>query len=372
MSAPIFPNPIFEGSEKRIEVDFSIKSGFGSEGLRGFTRSHLDELMTLARCEIVSSRSNDFFDAYVLSESSLFVYPAKWVLKTCGTTKLLNSVPRLLELAAEHGLATERVKYTRASYLNPGQQEFPHTAFDHEVDFLKEHFGSLGDGGKHYVLGDETSGLQWHVYMAAAGEAKTRPVYNMEICMTHLCRDAAQQFYRTEHFVSAEHTTRETGILHVKPGAIIDDYVFEPCGYSMNGILDTGLMTIHITPEDGFSYASLEVSGHKEDLVDPHELLAKAVKIFNPGSITMTLTRDQFDSTASTWGAMKVCPDGYSFVGAAVQETLHGGRVCFYNLNSDSASKIAPSSPVTVLENAVSLGGSESDTEPYEILQALS
>jgi hypothetical protein len=81
--------------------------------------------MTLAACTIVSSRSNDGLDAYVLSESSLFVYPNKFVLKTCGTTKLLNSVPRLLELAGELGLAPRRCKYSRASFLFPDQQVSP-------------------------------------------------------------------------------------------------------------------------------------------------------------------------------------------------------------------------------------------------------
>jgi ornithine decarboxylase/S-adenosylmethionine decarboxylase len=43
--------------------------------------------------------------------------------------------------------------------------------------------------------------------------------------------------------------TTETGIRRLVPAADIDDYVFEPCGYSMNGILGGGFMTIHITPE---------------------------------------------------------------------------------------------------------------------------
>ena len=78
--------------------------------------------MGLAACTIVSSRTNESLDAYVLSESSLFVYPTKWVLKTCGTTKLLAAVPRLLELAAGLAMTPRRCCYSRASFLFPEQQ----------------------------------------------------------------------------------------------------------------------------------------------------------------------------------------------------------------------------------------------------------
>lgn len=86
------PNPIFEGSEKRLEVHFTdVESSTPSaSGLRAIPRSTLDTLMELAACEIVSCTSNAMLDSYVLSESSLFVYPKTWILKTCGTTKLLN------------------------------------------------------------------------------------------------------------------------------------------------------------------------------------------------------------------------------------------------------------------------------------------
>jgi Adenosylmethionine decarboxylase len=88
----VLPNPVFEGSEKRIEVEFGHASHHeeAAAGLRALSRATLDDLMALAACEIVSKTSNDTFDAYVLSESSLFVHPTTWVLKTCGTTRLLD------------------------------------------------------------------------------------------------------------------------------------------------------------------------------------------------------------------------------------------------------------------------------------------
>lgn len=112
----VWPSPVFEGSEKRLEVDFTPSS---HSGLRSISRQQLDQLMTEAGCCIVSDRHNDKFDAYVLSESSLFVFPHKLVLKTCGTTKILHAIPMLLELAASKGCSLKRCKYSRASFLYP-------------------------------------------------------------------------------------------------------------------------------------------------------------------------------------------------------------------------------------------------------------
>ena len=90
----VLPNPVFEGSEKRIELQFKHDQAEGcSVGLRELKRDTLNHLMSQAACEIVSKTSNDVFDAYVLSESSLFVHPTTWVLKTCGATQLLSCLP---------------------------------------------------------------------------------------------------------------------------------------------------------------------------------------------------------------------------------------------------------------------------------------
>ena len=114
--AAAWPTPVFEGSEKRLEVDFAPSD---RKGLRSLSREQLNQLMTDAGCCIVSDRHNAQFDAYVLSESSLFVFPHKLVLKTCGTTKILHAIPLLLELAASTGCILKRCKYSRASFLYP-------------------------------------------------------------------------------------------------------------------------------------------------------------------------------------------------------------------------------------------------------------
>lgn len=118
----IHPNPIFEGMEKRLEIDFRLGPNSPAQGLRAIPRETLDELMTLAACCIVSNRSNAAIDAYVLSESSLFITETKWVLKTCGTTRLLNAIPRLMEVTQSLGLTPRRCKYSRATFLFPQLQ----------------------------------------------------------------------------------------------------------------------------------------------------------------------------------------------------------------------------------------------------------
>ena len=80
----------FEGPEKTLEVVFRRKGdtqgpkticpsnavGDGTQkiGLRSLSRGDLDLICARARVTILSRKSNTYVDAYVLSESSLFVY----------------------------------------------------------------------------------------------------------------------------------------------------------------------------------------------------------------------------------------------------------------------------------------------------------
>ena len=66
--------------------------------------------------------SNDYLDAYVLSESSLFIYPYMLVLKTCGTTTLLRCIQVLLAAAHGIGLSMDWIGYSRKNFLFPDDQ----------------------------------------------------------------------------------------------------------------------------------------------------------------------------------------------------------------------------------------------------------
>lgn len=111
----------FEGSEKRLEIDFSMNAA-SPLGLRQISRTCLDEWMHHTHCIIISSSHLSEFDAYVLSESSLFITPGMVILKTCGTTRILDGLSMFLTVAANLGMQPKRVKYSRASFLFPDAQ----------------------------------------------------------------------------------------------------------------------------------------------------------------------------------------------------------------------------------------------------------
>lgn len=288
----------FEGFEKRLEISFLEPSVFldpEGKGLRALTKSQLDEILTPAACTIVSSLSNSFVDSYVLSESSLFVYPYKIIIKTCGTTKLLFSIPHILRLADSLSLSVKSVRYTRGSFIFPGAQSYPHRSFSEEVALLDGYFGKLNSGSKAFVMGGSANNPQrWHVYSASSTDksaACDKPVYTLEMCMTGLDKKKASVFFKT-HSVSASEMTISSGIRNILPSSEICDFEFDPCGYSMNSIEGDAVSTIHVTPEDGFSYASFETVGYDLKALNFKELVNRVLVCFGPGEFSVAVHAD--------------------------------------------------------------------------------
>ncbi|KAL7531481.1 hypothetical protein ACHAWF_003783 [Thalassiosira exigua] len=330
---------VFEGPEKTLEVVFrripglehlsdlaasddeaSSVTSAGSDpiseiggavvrtGLRSLPRFDLDRICARARCSILSRLSNRYLDAYVLSESSLFVYPRMIVLKTCGTTTLLRCVAVLIELGKKVGLEVDWLGYSRKNFSFPGDQAFPHGSFHQEMEYLYSH-RSLCErlDGNGYTLGPVT-GDHWFVFVAdhtrrASPDGDHDADRVLNIMMFDIDEDVAQKFYYDRYEARngpdetedesvrriSDEQTDAAGIRALVPGAKIDARAFEPCGYSMNAILFHSYSTMHITPEGGSSYASFETN---QKLKNYAPLVGNVVRTFRPRRFVITLMAD--------------------------------------------------------------------------------
>jgi len=322
----------FEGFEKRLEISFFEPGIFvdpEGKGLRALSKAQLDEILGPAECTIVDSLSNERVDSYVLSESSLFVYPYKIIIKTCGTTKLLLAVPPILRLAASLSIKVKNVHYSRGSFIFPGAQSFPHRNFSEEVAVLDEYFGKLGGGSKAFVMGSPRKPQKWHVYSATAETTTTHDadsIYTLEMCMTGLDREKASVFFKSQSASAAE-MTEKSGIRKILPNSEICDFDFDPCGYSMNAIEGPAISTIHITPEDGFSYASFEAVGYDPKTVDLKQLVERVLACFQPSDFSVAVHASIAGKLLEQNCALDV--NGYSREEGAVEEFGMCGSVLY-------------------------------------------
>ncbi|KAI9828386.1 MAG: spermidine resistance protein [Thelocarpon impressellum] len=184
-------NNVFEGPEKLLEVWFSaspdaLPSSAGPSGLKAVSANEWKDMLDLVNCKVLSVVESDHVDAYLLSESSMFVFPHKLILKTCGTTTLLCGLPRMLEIAAlsagfPHAVPNPskgvlaaatpyRVFYSRKNFLFPDQQRGPHRSWRDEVRYLDKMFL----GGSAYMVG-KMNGEHWYLYLTGPATALTPP-----------------------------------------------------------------------------------------------------------------------------------------------------------------------------------------------------
>lgn len=143
-------------------------------------------MLELVNCKVLSLVESEYVDAYLLSESSMFVFPHKLILKTCGTTTLLSGLPRILEIAAlvagfPHALANQRIGtgiaakpyrvfYSRKNFLFPDRQRGPHRSWRDEVKSLDRLFL----GGSAYLIG-KMNGEHWYLYLTEPNTILTPP-----------------------------------------------------------------------------------------------------------------------------------------------------------------------------------------------------
>jgi len=243
---------VFEGVEKRIEIVFNNDTIFTSS-LRSMPDEDIKEILDAAKCSILVKNTRSMFDAYILSESSLFVYDHKIIILTCGTTSLLLSIPVILQKASLLGLSCDACQFTRGKYLFPNKQNYPHTSFNEECDYLNKIVPEL----EHKFVSNNN---------------RSKEIANSKyVWQTYTHEDDILKFEKTVYYniTLGPNYINEIRMILQKYIDSYDDYIFTPCGYSLNAYKDSGYITIHVTPQLNCSYVSIEsynIEGINNDL----------------------------------------------------------------------------------------------------------
>ncbi len=255
---------VFEGSEKKIEIVVSDSTG----DLRLLGRKYWEKIVSKCNAEIISEIKNDEMIAYLLSESSLFVWKNSILMITCGKTSLVNS---LLEFVKDFGvLNIENVLFQRK---NEYYSHLQVSNFYDDLDLLKELLP-----GSAWRLG-ELDGHHNFIFYYEQTTAKFENDKTLELLMYNLEEEVGETL-RSEN-LNIKNIRDILGLDSIFYDYQIDDFLFSPCGYSVNGIKDDSYFTIHLTPEKDGSYVSFETN---DERLGHDELVSHFIKKLRPKS----------------------------------------------------------------------------------------
>ena len=339
LSATLDSTEAFEGPEKLLEIWFYPKTNDIPTNPTGKKLTLRDipvetwvQILNLVKCEILSIKDTPVMNAFLLSESSLFVYDHRLTLKTCGTTTTLLCLPYLFEVIErdlgwnfkssgdKNRFEPYKVFYSRRAFMFPSKQRSVHKSWADEVEYLNNFFCN----GKAYVVGRYDEGKHWNLYVTDTKKQQEDIVEEdedetLEILMTGLNPSCAEKFVSNRiinhqqqvcdkkpedaadddgHLLGSE-MTKITGLnkiyqcTNITNSFVHDAFAFSPCGYSSNMILDNQYYyTLHVTPEKGWSYASFEsnvpVSSISDSKQDNIEVLNEVLDVFQPSEFCLT------------------------------------------------------------------------------------
>ncbi|QIR14349.1 adenosylmethionine decarboxylase [Shewanella aestuarii] len=238
----------FEGAEKKLELVIAQDCG----SLRLLPLLFWQEVLMLAKAEVLSSISNDDCDAYLLSESSLFVWNHRIVLITCGLSTLVDAANELISRLGEHNVA-----YLCYQRKNEFAAHLQSSSFIDDISILRQRvkgtacrIGHL-DSHHHYLFTtDLHTGLEAN--LSAIGDTCC------ELLMYHISGPVAD-YLRADNQTLVD-IKKYLQLDELFTDFITDAHLFSPFGFSINGIKGKQYFTIHITPQEQSSYVSVETN----------------------------------------------------------------------------------------------------------------
>ena len=147
----------------------------------------------------------------------------------------------------------------------------------------------------------------------------------LEILMCDLDQENASRLFYPQSGLSPSGRAIVTEQLQsIYRDATIDEFMFEPCGYSCNGVTPNGYFTVHVTPEAHCSYASFETNISPEmNAPSPKTfaaIISSIVQLFQPGRFTVTLfTEKDLGPESSAVSLMDASNNALQTIGNAVR-----------------------------------------------------
>ena len=269
----------FEGSEKKFEVVVTE----GAASLRRRGRDFWESMVRASGANILSVISNTHIDAYLLSESCLLVWDERVLMITCGQTRLVDALLSFLETLDKGGIKCLFYQRKNEFRLNEQPSSFLEDVcgLKSKIDGKAMRFGEIH--GHHNLLFHSEGAL------SADDQDKT-----FELLMYDISPPSSDFLITCGQ--SLEEINRFFDIDNIFAGYQVDSYCFQPCGYSLNAIKDCLYYTIHITPEQSHSYASIETN----DCGGQQNIINSFFKLLEPGSFdVISFNTESIPCTAS-------------------------------------------------------------------------
>ncbi len=296
----------FEGSEKKAEV--IIKAPLLSL-LDDIDDDFWTALVQCCNAQILSSIRNDDCKAFLLSESSLFVWHDRLLILTCGNTRLVHSVEFFIQQIGMDKI--QQVIYQRKNEYFAHAQP---SSFGDDIKLLGQYvtgkayrFGEL-DSHHNYIFHQDNSSFK------AQSDDKT-----YEFLAYQISQKASEKL--TTFGLKAEEIRQFLQLDQLIGDFILDDFVFDPFGYSVNAIKGKSYLTIHVTPQANSSYVSVESN------INLRELTATFLSILSPKSFDL-LSFNDFDFINLT---DEFIPNNYVSKSRVTEHLSNNYSVCFAN-----------------------------------------
>lgn len=254
---------IFEGSEKKFEAIIN-----SDKSLLEFDNQFWHELVSKAQATVLSSVENEYIKSFLLSESSLFVWKDRVLLITCGQTSLVNAIDFLIKNVGKeniNSLIFQR-KNEYFSHLQP-------SSFYDDIKVIQTYLE-----GKAFRLGNMDDHHNFVFTTLKEAKIDEGDLTN-ELLLYDLPKNVSN--FLTRNDLTKKEIRNFLKLDQVIPGFQIDDFVFEPYGYSLNAIKEDMYFTIHITPQENSSYVSFEAN------FDLCSYKQTVLEVFKPGSFDL-------------------------------------------------------------------------------------